>query len=483
MELSLLGSGRLEPLARFADGPASPTTRPARGPKVPECHVPARKSRLAETHAPSVTLPLRFIVTGLLSLFVGVGMIVARPEVLATYHYNQYVIAITHLFVLGFISTIVMGAMYQLVPVALETRLHSERLARWQYFAHLIGFAGMVWMFWKWDMKQVGHFGSVLALGVGWFVYNLWRTLRTIPRWNVVAAGIAASLAWLSLTVLAGLYLASSKCWNFSPFDPIAAMHAHAHLGVMGVFVVLIMAVSFKLVPMFTLSEVRSVRRAGWSLALVNLGLAGTVAGILLQRSWKLAFALTMVAGLVLYGLELAAILRARKRRVLDWGMWSFLAALVLLLVLSPVGLMLGWPGLPATLFTTQLETAYGFVAIVGVVGLAILGMLCKIVPFLVWYHSYSRHVGKAKVPSLADMSVPFCQAAGSLVFLGALAVVTAGALTGSEAGVRAGSLLLAAALALFGVNFAVVISHWIRPRLSPLMPPGPISVRQPALS
>ena len=42
-------------------------------------------------------------------------------------------------------------------------------------------------------MKQVGHFGSVLAIGVGLFVYNLARTLARIPRWNVVAAGIAAN--------------------------------------------------------------------------------------------------------------------------------------------------------------------------------------------------------------------------------------------------------------------------------------------------
>ena len=77
-------------------------------------------------HAPSVTLPLRFMVTGMLALFTGVSLLLLRPEMLATYHYNQYVIATTHLFVLGWICTIVMGAMYQLVPVALETKLYSE---------------------------------------------------------------------------------------------------------------------------------------------------------------------------------------------------------------------------------------------------------------------------------------------------------------------------------------------------------------------
>ncbi|MBK8001746.1 MAG: hypothetical protein IPK15_24345 [Verrucomicrobia bacterium] len=143
---------------------------------------------------------------------------------MAGYHYGPEVVAATHLFVLGWICSVIMGTMYQLVPVALETRLHSERLARWHFGLHLVGFVGMVMMFLVWDMKQVGHFGSVLATGVGLFVYNLARTLARIPRWNVVAIGIASSLVWLSLTILAGLYLAAAKCWSFSPFEPMAQM-------------------------------------------------------------------------------------------------------------------------------------------------------------------------------------------------------------------------------------------------------------------
>src|SRR5215217_704454 len=92
----------------------------------------------------SVRLPLAFMLAGLLALTTGVGWLVVRPSILSTYHYNQSVIALTHLFVLGWICSIVMGAMYQLVPVALETKLYSERLAKWQFAFHLVGFIGMV---------------------------------------------------------------------------------------------------------------------------------------------------------------------------------------------------------------------------------------------------------------------------------------------------------------------------------------------------
>src|SRR5437016_6342807 len=123
-------------------------------------------------NAPPIKLPLAFILTVLAALSLGVTWLAIQPPVLASYHYNQNVIALTHLFVLGWVSSIVMGAMYQLVPVALETKLYSEGLARWQFAFHLIGFIGMVWMFRAWNMKQVGHFGSLMTLGAYLFVFN-----------------------------------------------------------------------------------------------------------------------------------------------------------------------------------------------------------------------------------------------------------------------------------------------------------------------
>ena len=98
------------------------------GPRTPATQ-PSSAAAPATAHAPSVALPLAFALTGIITLWVGLIWLAFRPDTLATYHYNQYVIALTHLFVLGWGSTVVMGAVYQLVPVALETRLHSEKLA------------------------------------------------------------------------------------------------------------------------------------------------------------------------------------------------------------------------------------------------------------------------------------------------------------------------------------------------------------------
>jgi hypothetical protein len=442
----------------------------------------------------NIRVPLLFILAGITSLLVAISLIFLRPEVLTTYHYNQYVIAITHLVVLGWIGSVVMGAMYQLVPVALETRLFSQKLAGLQFALHLVGFCGMVWMFWTWNMKQVGHFGSILGAGVLVFIYNLFRTLLRVPRWNVVATAIASTLFWLALTVSVGLIVVAGKCsydlveatvsatWQTqligvvagigkwaARFDQMGMMHAHAHVGVVGVFLMLIIGVSYRLVPMFTLSDIQKPRRAMASVLLLNLGLVGAFCAIVARSQLRILFTGIAVLGLLLYGLELRAILRARKRRVIDWAVKSFLTGLLLLLFLSPLALLLSWPGLPLNNFTGQLENAYGFVALFGLVSFAILGMLYKILPFLVWYHSYSRKIGTARVPSLADLYSPRVQVAGFVFHLAGLLGAIVAILAQNAWLVRSATVLLGLGALLLFWNVGRMIQHVFWPLIEPL--------------
>lgn len=456
---------------------------------------PAKAAPLGGTAA-SVKLPLAFMLMGLTALCFGVAWLVVNPTLLSAYHYSPLIIALTHLFVLGWICSIVMGAMYQLVPVALETKLYSERLAKAQFFCHAIGFIGMVWMFKSWNMKQVGHFGSVMALGVGLFVYNIVRTLLRAPKWTVVASAIAAALGWFSLTVTAGLCIAAGKC-SFDPdapapgwlgqisqtfgsfatrFEPIGAMHAHAHLGGIGFFTMLIVGVSYKLIPMFTLGEIQSRLRAGLSVGLLNLGLAGSFITISLHHPSKFIFAFIIVSALALYGIELMAILRARKRRTLDWGIKSFLTAVGFLLPLSLLAMVLSWPKLPLNGFTGQLENLYGFLALAGFITFALMGMLYKIIPFLVWFGTYSKQVGFAKVPTLAELYSERLQMAGYFSFVSGIALCSIGILLVHPGVIRAGGIFLAASLATLLLNVARMLGHFLRPKIQPLSTPIPIA-------
>lgn len=233
----------------------------------------------------------------------------------------------------------------------------------------------------------------------------------------------------------------------------------------------LIVGISYKLVPMFTLSEIQSHRRAWASVALLNVGLLGAFVAILLRHPIKFAFALVVVAGLACYGLEMMAILRARKRRTLDWGLMSFLTAISLLAPLSGLALVLSWPGLPLNTLTGRLENVYGFLGLVGVISFAIIGMFYKIIPFLVWYGSYSTQIGLRKVPSLADLYSPGLQAAGYWTYVAGLAATTIAILLGNAAAVTCACALLALSLATLALNVAKILSHLVRPRIEPLAP------------
>lgn len=417
---------------------------------------------MEQKHKTSTVVPLSFIASGMVALLIAIACVAVRPEILSTYHYNQHVIAITHLITLGWICSVVMGAVYQLVPVALETKLHSERLAHVHWVLHLVGFAGMARMFWIWNIPLAASFGLVLGCGVALFVYNIGRTLWRIPRWSVVATGVTSALAWLSVTIVAGLLLAAAKLWPVSPFDPISQMHAHAHLGGLGFFVILIVGVSYKLIPMFVLSDIQNLRRARASILLLNMGLAGLFVTVLYNSALKLAFAGLVVAGLAVYGWELAAMVRARKRRTLDWGLKYFLTAIGLLVPVSVLGLGLAQRDLPLNTFTGQLENVYGLLALLGVVTFAIMGMLYKIVPFLVWYARYSSEIGRNKVPSLADLYSARLQMFGYWVFLAGLTLATMGTMLGHAECVQRAAVVWLLGIGIFVVNIAKICLHLI---------------------
>jgi hypothetical protein len=145
--------------------------------------------------------------------------------------------------------------------------------------------------------------------------------------------------------------------------------------------------------------------------------------------------------------------------------MTYFVTAMVLLVPVAALGVVLAWPGLPTTALTMQLENVYGFLAFIGVITFAILGMLYKIVPFLVWYASYSKAIGRNKVPALAELSSSTLQAVGYWLFLGGVAVGAAATTLGHERCVRAGSLLLLASIVVFLVNMGRILTHLVRPR------------------
>ncbi|MFN8574683.1 MAG: cbb3-type cytochrome c oxidase subunit I [Gemmatimonadaceae bacterium] len=86
-----------------------------------------------------------------------------------------------HMNVVGFLTMLVFGVGYQLLPRLFGHPLHSNRLAIAHLFAANLGLAGMVIGFLLqpsgrnvWWVTALG--GTIFAAGAMLWVYNLWRT-------------------------------------------------------------------------------------------------------------------------------------------------------------------------------------------------------------------------------------------------------------------------------------------------------------------
>jgi hypothetical protein len=130
-------------------------------------------------NAPPLSLPLSFFLTGLTGLVAALLVLLGNGTTLAAFLYQSTaLLAATHLTTLGFVSLIMMGAMYQLVPVVLNTRLYSVRLGALHYALMVpgigclvAGFLTGITVFWL----ILG--GSLIVVAVAVFLLNMVKTL------------------------------------------------------------------------------------------------------------------------------------------------------------------------------------------------------------------------------------------------------------------------------------------------------------------
>jgi cbb3-type cytochrome oxidase subunit 1 len=89
-----------------------------------------------------------------------------------------------HMNVVGFLTMLVFGVGYQLLPRLFGHPLHSRRLAIWHLFLANLGLGGMVTGFFLAPhSRSLGHAftaggGTLFALGATCWVWNLWHTFN-----------------------------------------------------------------------------------------------------------------------------------------------------------------------------------------------------------------------------------------------------------------------------------------------------------------
>ncbi|HYS92483.1 MAG TPA: hypothetical protein VEL48_03560, partial [Candidatus Acidoferrales bacterium] len=106
-----------------------------------------------------------------------------------------------------------------------------------------------------------------------------------------------------------------------------------------------------------------------------------------------------------------------------------------------------------------------------GWVSLSIVGMMLKIVPFLVWYRVYSPQVGRRPVPVMAGLGWPGAEGmAWALLTVGFLSLAGAAA-TGNASWMGASGATLALGSLSFAAALGRVLSHLAEP--APVLAPS----------
>lgn len=431
---------------------------PSRGPE------PARRP-VALPLVAGANLPLGFIGVGLGALAVAVFVLGLAPTTLLLPSMHPRVVALAHLWLPGFLLSVSLGAIYQLMPVVLGAPLRLPLAWTWAHLGlHAGGVALLVGGFFTGRLAFAAMGGTLVSLGTVVSAVAVWRTFGASTRRDAVAWSFPLAASWLVATTLFGVGLALNRRTPFLPLSVLDLLRAHAHVGLAGFFVTLLQGATFQLVPMFTLSELRAVRRVRAGLLLTQPGLVALTLGLAGGgRGFSFAGAGALLAGLGCSGSALVATLRGRRRRVLEPGVTAFVTGAGGLAGAAVIGVALML--IPGERLPLPASSAYGVMLVAGALGLMVLGMLAKILPFLVWMKVYGPRTGREPVPLASALGSDRLER----IWLGghAVAVVTlvAGLMTEGRGLVLAGAWLLAGSMGAFLGHAAAILGHVVTPR------------------
>jgi hypothetical protein len=401
---------------------------------------PAVVPGMAAVQAPPFLLPGEHFGAALVFLLCGAGGVVLVSGDLAGGAYlSPRVAGVTHLFTLGWITTSIMGALYQFLPVALGEPIRSVRAAHVSFTLYVPGLAVFVagLMLLKPVMMLTGT--ATFGAGVLLFVGNLAATLHAAKRRDVTWWALACAAFFLVVTLVLGLALAGNLRWGYLGSERLTVLGAHLHVAIAGWVLLVMIGVGHRLLPMFLLSHGASDRFAKAAVALIATG-----AGVLtfLHHAPRLLSvwvpAVLIAGGCGAFLLQARSFYARRHRPVLDPGMRLAAVALSIL----GLGLMLSVPVM-LSLATARTTTAYVLAVLLGIT-LFIAAHYYKIVPFLVWYHRFGPLAGRQPVPRVNELySGRLAMSAVSALVIGAGALIAAVAV-GSAPAARGAALVLA---------------------------------------
>lgn len=385
--------------------------------------------------------------------------------------HHPSLLAAIHLFVVGYASIVVYGAILQIVPVVFQGRLYSIRLAYIQFVFMVLGsFSIPVGFLAKqWHIVTAG--GTSVLIAFALLFWNLGQTARTLKK-RTEALGVMATFVFLFVTVLLGLGMASG-------YPPIgrATLPVHIVIGVTGWFTTLILVLSPRLISFFVSSHSKKLRRsrpefpllAGMPLVAIGfvLRVEGTVASLatgMFVGGWILYF-----TGYLQLLINLYRHFRNRRSKEVEWTLKWIVGGLyggILVLGVWAIvftGFVKKWM-LASSPLLDRITLSVTLLVIFGFLQWMIGAYMAKIMPFLRRMGRYSHgsapetdQARKIRPPGVRDILPRTPIVLALLGFAIGVVFLTAGVLIGQEALTLTGAATGTAAWVLYTAAMVVM--------------------------
>lgn len=415
---------------------------------------------LAKNTSYKVVLPF-YLYAGLSFLVATILVIFSSPAFLQHY-FHPHTLAITHIMALGWGTMMILGASHQLVPVLIEGKLYSNTLAYLSFAFAAIGIPLLVIGFYNFDFGWPAQWGAIfINAAIIFYLLNIAVSMAKSKNENVHAVFVFTGTLWLLITTIVGLFLVYNFTHNILSRDSLSYLPLHAHLGIIGWFLMLVIGVGSRLIPLFLISKYDNNKILWWIYSLINFALISFIVFFLYVKiTWLYLLPLVAIAAaIILFGYYCYHAYHERIRKKVDYQVKISLLS-VFMMVLPLVFLFVVILLLLFSVDNIHLILTYGFCIFFGWITAIIFGMTFKTLPFIVWNKVYHDKAGLGKTPNPKELFSDKIFLIMGISYLSGFILFVTGVLISNELTIKIASIFLLIAAILYNGNVWKAATH-----------------------
>src|SRR5690606_5034909 len=152
--------------------------------------------------------------------------------------------------------------------------LFRSLIAKASFVLAALGIPFLVYVFYTFQLGWVAKVGGIAVnLAVILYVINLAWSVAKSKKDNIHAIFVFTASCWLLVTTLWGLLLLFNFTIDLFTQDSLYYLSSHAHAGIVGWFLLLVLGVGSTLIPMFLISKYTHENLLWLIYGVINLGL------------------------------------------------------------------------------------------------------------------------------------------------------------------------------------------------------------------